>query len=306
MKANQGFDSWHNGGVTLTDDLQPLANYFVRFIEDYRQRGIPIWGVTPQNEPTAAVRYPGSLFIAPTEAQFVAQDLAPALTAAGLHTRIYGNDGGGSAALSYTQTLLGDPGASALSGIAWHCYGGNQFMNVIHEANPGVQQILSECSPGIIPYAAAEAAISGARNWASAILLWNLALDQTGNPVEAPNSGCTHCTGLVTIAQPSGSLRYTLGYYQLGQLSKFVLPGAVRIATERWVGDVSNRPPAHGYYTYGVSSGVDNVAFLNPNGTHVLIAYNGSTSRQRFAVSWHGQSFAYALSPRSTVTFTWR
>jgi glucosylceramidase len=38
----------------------------------------------------------------------------------------------------------------------------------------------------------------------------------------------------------------------------------------------------------------------------VLIAYNSGAHRFRFAVSWHGRSFAYTLAAGATVTFTWK
>jgi glucosylceramidase len=298
MKANVSFDDLAGRGAVLPGYYQPLADYFVRFIDAYRSEGVPIWGITPENEPNAYSAFPASALAAQNEAVFVARNLVPALAAARLYPRIYGNETGGN--VSYAQTLLASPGASDLSGLAWHCYGGEQAMSTIHETHPGIQELMTECSPGIIPYKAAEAAISGARNWASTIVLWNLALDPAGGPVQPPNTGCGGCTGLLRISERTHTLGYTLSYYQLGQLSKFVQRGALRIGTERWVSDFGT---ASGY---GVTEGLDNVAFLNPNGTRVLIAYNHSAHPFRFAASWHGSSFAYTLAAGATVTFTWK
>jgi glucosylceramidase len=299
MKINQSLDDVDWGGAVFSSDYQPLADYFVKFIQAYQSQGVPIWGITPENEPEASTTYPGSLMGPQDEIRFITQNLAPSLAAAGLQTRIYGSDN--VALLPYAQALLASPAAGSLSGIAWHCYGGEQVMGVLHEIYPAVQQIMTECSPGIIPYQAAEAAISGARNWASTIALWNLALDPSGGPVQAPNSGCPGCTGLLTISEQTHTVRYSLSYYQLGQLSKFVAPGAVRIGSDRWVSEFRT-----GAGAYGVTPGLDNVAFLNPGGTRVLIAYDNSGRPARFAVAWHGREFAYALAPRATVTFTWR
>lgn len=174
-------------------------------------------------------------------------------------------------------------------------------MSAIHDSHPTVQELMTECSPGIIPYGAAEAAISGTRNWASAVVLWNLALDPSGGPVQPPNSGCVQCTGLLTISERTQTVNYSLNYYQLGQLSRFVQRGAVRIGSERWVTEFK---AASG--PYGVTPGLDDVAFLNPDGTRVLVAYNNSTRRLRFAADWHGRSFAYTLAAGATVTFTWK
>jgi glucosylceramidase len=51
---------------------------------------------------------------------------------------------------------------------------------------------------------------------------------------------------------------------------------------------------------------VDNVAFVNPDGSKVLVATNTSDTTRRFVVSWHGGAFRYSLTSRASVTFTWR
>ncbi len=299
MKADLAFDDLRGSGAVLNRYYQSLADYFVKFIQAYRSQGVPIWGITPENEPDAFSAFPASYMAPQNEATFVGQNLAPALAAAGLYPRIYGNETGGH--LSYAQTLLQSPGAADLSGLAWHCYGGEQAMSLVHETNPAIQELMTECSPGIIPYSSVEAAISGTRNWASVILLWNMALDPSGGPVQRPNSGCGGCSGLLRISERTHTLGYNPSYYQLGQLSKFVQRGAVRIDTERWVSDF-NTLAGH----YGVTPGLDNVAFLNPDGTRVLIAYNSGAHAFSFAAKWHGRSFTYTLAAGATVTFTWK
>jgi glucosylceramidase len=221
------------------------------------------------------------------------------LSAAGLAPKIYGVDRG--AALSYAQALLSSPAAPALSGIAWHCYGGLGTLAALAQLAPTVDQIVSECSPGIIPYSPAEVGISSTRNGASAVALWNLALDPAGGPVQAPNYSCLGCTGIVTVSEQTHAATLTSGFYQFGQLSKFIQPGAVRIGSERFVTDF--RLPTG---AYGVTPGLDDVAFLNPDGSKVLVAYNGGTAASRFAVAWHGRAFNYTLQRGATVTFVWR
>jgi glucosylceramidase len=187
-----------------------------------------------------------------------------------------------------------------LSGIAWHCYGGLGGLAALAQAYPTVDQIVSECSPGIIPYAPAEVGISATRNGATAVALWNLALDPAGGPVQRPNYGCSGCTGVITVNEVTHTATLGANFYQFGQLSKFVAPGAVRIGSERFVSDYQ-LPTG-----YGVTPGLDDVAFVNPDGSKVLIAYNNSTGPIRFAVDWHRRSFGYTLPTRATVTFTWR
>jgi glucosylceramidase len=183
--------------------------------------------------------------------------------------------------------------------MAFHCYGGQQGMSAFHQQFTAMQELMTECSPGIIPYAPAEAAIDAVRNWSSSVDFWNVALNQNGGPVQAPNSGCRSCVGLVTVNKRTGAVSYNQSYYQLGQLSRFVQRGAVRIGTPRWVHDYRDSR------WYHVSAGLDNVAFLNPNGSRVLVAYNNSPAAISFGVGWNGKKFDYTLGARATVTFVW-
>jgi glucosylceramidase len=300
MKVNGAFDNSLGQGGLLPAYYKPFANYFVRFIQAYAADGVRIDAITPQNEPTGAAPFPGMQLDEPAEETFISQYLVPALTEAGLHPRIYGHDNGGTG-LPYARALLSGPARGALSGIAWHCYGGLHFMSALHQEFPSVEQLVSECSPGIIPHAPVEVAIDATRNWASAVALWNLALDPAGGPVQPPNWGCNGCTGLVTVSEQTHKATYRLDYYQFGQVSKFVQPGAVRIASPRFVSDYRTDTGA-----YGVTPGLDNVAFLNPNGTKVVVVYNNSPVRRSFAIAWHGKYISYTLARFATVTFQWR
>jgi glucosylceramidase len=299
MKANDAFDNLYGAGWLLPRNDAALANYFVRFLRAYRQAGVPIDAVTAQNEPLSGTAYPGSDLPAFPEGSLIFSHLQPALNRAGLRTKIYGVDGGNN--LGYAWSLLSTAARRVLSGIAWHCYGGMGAASSLHQAYPYLDQIVSECSPGIIPYSGAEAAISATRNWASAVALWNLALDPAHGPVQAPNSGCGGCTGVVTVSEQTHRAYLGANYYQLGQLSKYVQPGAVRIASDRFAADFRTLTGG-----YGVTPGLDDVAFLNPDASKVLVATNTSPARIRFAVAWHGLAIRYALAPGATVTFTWK
>ncbi len=298
MKANAAFDNLHDRGTLAPGSFGALANYFVKFIEAYAAAGVPISAITPQNEPGAVVPYPGLSLPEPDEAKFIASYLAPALSAAGLRTKVYGVDTG--AALPYAQALLASPAAAYLSGIAWHCYGGLGTLAALAQLAPAVDQIVSECSPGIIPYSSAEVGISATRNGASAVALWNLALDPEGGPVQQPNVACRGCAGVVTVSEQAHHARLGSNFYQLGQLSKFVQRGAIRIGSERFVTDFRLASGA-----YGVTPGLDDVAFLNPDGGKVLVAHNGGRTPARFAVAWRARAFTYTLQPGATVTFIW-
>ena len=312
MKANDALGNTGSAGGLLPSAYGVLAQYLVRFLQAYAEAGVPVTAVVPQNEPSVPARYPGLELGEQQETAFVTQDLRPALAAAGLSTSVFGWDlswgplGAADPLIAATGAAAprapGQP-APALTGLAWHCYFGSpSVMSRAHDEAPAMQQIVDECSPGpgtVLP--TSELLIASLRNWASAVALWNLALDPAGQPVQPPNTGCPGCTGVVTITESTGTYTLSRDFYELGQLSRFVAPGAVRISSPHFV-------------TYGlgprhkplVSPGLDDVAFENPDRSKVLLAYDDSPAPVTFAVAWRGSSFTATIPAGATTTFVWR
>ena len=301
MKANSGLDNVGHAGTLLPSDYGPFAQYFVRFIQSYAANGIRISAITPQNEPGVPSSYPGMEFPDQAEADFVAHYLRPALTSAGLNPQIFGWDLSWGP-LTATSALIGGAG-TALSGIAWHCYFGTPtMMSGLHAFAPALDQVVDECStPTRDDFPTPEILLSAFRNWASAVAVWNVALDPQGGPVQPPNPSCTGCTGLVTINPQTGSVFPSADYYELGQVSKYVKPAAVRIGSEHFV---SYQLTTN--YQTTVTSGVDDVAFQNPDGTKVLVLYNNSTASSRISVEWNKRYLTCRLPAHATTTLTWQ
>ncbi len=301
MKTNDRLDNIAHSGELLPDAYKPFAAYLVKFLEAYRKQGVPITAITPQNEPTQDTGYPGLEFPEPDEAYFITRFLAPALRTARLHTALYGSDFGWSLpSAPYAFALASGPAGRDLTGIAWHCYFGDpNVMSRMHARSPALEEIMDECSTGLTPNPVSEVMLGSIRNWASAVVLWNLALDPSGGPVQPPNGGCHGCTGIVTINPRTHAVSLGLSYYQLGQLSAFVQPGAVRVYSNHFV-----------TYRFKLgedfaSPGLDDAAFVNPDGSRVLVAYANTLTPQRFTVEWDGRGFTYTLAPGAMATFIW-
>jgi glucosylceramidase len=299
MKTNGRLDDLNHQGTLLASSYGPLANYFVRVLQSYAAHGVPINAVAPENEPRAASAFPAMYFPEPNEAQWLSQNLAPALAAAHFSPKVYGSDTSWQLE-NYADSLAASPARAILSGIAWHCYGGiPTVMTNLHRRAAGLDQIVTECAPNLGHYAVPEIAIGAMRNWASEVTLWNIATDPAGGPVEAPNSGCHGCRGLVTINESTHQVTFNPDYYELGQIGAFLQSGAWRISSNNFVG---YHPQASGSWA---TSGLDDVAFRNPDGSRMLVVYDNSKSSTRFAVAWRGRNFTYSLTSGATVTFRW-
>jgi glucosylceramidase len=290
MKTNGSMFGTSNGhiGTLIPSDYGPLAQYFVKFIQAYQAQGIPIYAITPQNEPGYAPdNYPGMFFSAGDESNFIKNYLSPALNAANLHPRIIPYDHNWDDP-NYAKTLLSDPVTNSdIAGISWHCYAGSPtVMSTIHTLYPTKDVYETECATGasVTPIDTIDLLMQSVQNWAKTVELWNIALDANHGP---HNGGCPDCLGVVTANPDTGNGIYSHDYYLIGQFSKFVVPGAYHI----------------GANTLGR---LTDVAFKNPDGSKVVVAYNNDFHSRTLKVRWNGsQSFTYTLPVGAVVTFKW-
>jgi O-glycosyl hydrolase len=312
MKTNDsmaGVSPTGGVGTLRPDAYEPLARYFVRFIQAYRRAGIPIWAVTPQNEPVQPTAdYPGMILSAQQEATFVHDYLAPALRAAHLDTRIYGYDNSYVGSEPYVGGLMAGPAAQDLDGVAYHCYfGAPESMSAVHSLYPKLDAIEDECSTGISVLSPIQVIVRSVNNWASTVLMWNAALDPSGGP--KMGSGCLSCIGVTTVDTASNSAKPTGDYWQLGHAGKFVQRGARRIQAT-----VSPDPGSCGDSPV---CGLEVSAFQNPDGSIAVVATNSGQDATFKVTRPDGQGFTYSLpgqqGPEGTdnsadaavATFTW-
>jgi hypothetical protein len=175
-----------------------------------------------------------------------------------------------------------------VAGIAWHGYGGNAgVMTALANEYPSKGNYETEHSGGtwvsdqlVTDF---EEIIHVMRSWGRSFVKWNLAGDQNDGPHDG---GCGTCTPLVTVNTTSHAASYTIDFYTLGHFSRFVLPGAFCVYS-------------------GNAAGIITAAFLNPDGSKALVAFNDSQTSIAFSVQWGGQSFSYTLPSYAAATFTW-
>jgi glucosylceramidase len=302
-------------GGRLIDDprvYRAYARYFVEFVEAYRRAGVPIDALTLQNEPQNRTPsdYPG-MDLRDTEEARLVKLVGPALRRAGLHVKLLGydhnwalhpNDGGppdDPANPHYAQSLLDDPGAREwLAGTAFHCYSGDpDQQSVLHDAYPDKAIYFTECSgtqsgnpattfPDTLHWHTRYLTVGAVRNWAKTVITWNLALDPAGGP---HHGGCDTCFGVVTVDPASGRATPTADWYALGHVTRFLRPGAVRVAST-------------------VDGTIQDVAFRNPDGSLVLLVVNDDwgTGSQRFNVRAGRRAFSAELPAGAVATFTLR
>jgi glucosylceramidase len=243
MKDNN--DMAH-GGKLKPEFYQPWANYYVKFIQAYQNEGIPVWGISVQNEPMATQRWESCVFTAEEERDFLKNYLGPTMHKEGLgDKKIIVWDHNRDLMVQRANTIFDDPEASKYAwGIGFHWYeswsgGTEMYENVgrVHEAWPDKNIMFTEgCAEsfktdGYYSWSLGErygrSMINDFNNGTVGWTDWNILLDETGGPNHVQN----FCFAPVHADTRTGDLIYTNAYYYIGHFSKFIRPGAKRISS---------------------------------------------------------------------------
>lgn len=281
-------------GSLREDAYAPFATYLRRTIEDFAAQIGPIDYLSIQNEPDFEPDdYPGMRLSPAQRARIIGDHLGPELTRAGLGTRILDWDHNWDQPAQPLAVLADARPARHVAGVAWHCYGGDvAAQSQVRDQHPGKDVFFTECSggewskpwPDSWAWTMRNLVIGSTRNWARGVLMWNLALDEQSGP---HLGGCGNCRGVVTIDSRTGEVTRNPEYYAFGHASRFVAVGARRIASD------------------SRKDGIETVAFANPDGSRMLLAFNAGKA-EAFTVASEGRHFAYALPPGAAATFRWR
>jgi glucosylceramidase len=270
-----------HGGKLLPEFFQSWATYYTKFIKSYEKAGIPVWGITVQNEPMAVQKWESCIYYAEDERDFLKNYLGPTMEKEGLgDKKIIVWDHNRDLIAQRARVILDDPDAAKyVWGMGFHWYedwsGGTQMfsnLGIVHETYPGTNLLFTEGSNGDFDTARyydwslaeryGEAMINDFNNGACGWTDWNILLDETGGPNHIGN----FCFAPVHGNTKTGELIFTPAYYYIGHFSKFIRPGAKRIVS------TASR------------SQLITTGFINEDGSVVIIVMNQSTIEARYVL----------------------
>ncbi len=291
MKDN---GSMLHGGKLMPEYYESWARYYGKFIHAYEQQGIPIWGLTVQNEPLASQTWESCIYTGEEERDFIKNYLGPALWKDGFKDKkILIWDHNRSLMYDRASVVLDDPAAARyVWGVGFHWYVGDNFDNVkrVKEAYPQTHLLFTEGCNG--PFDAAkindwkwgeiyaQSMVNDFNNGAEGWTDWNVLLDEKGGPNHVQN----YCFAPIHADTKTGELTYQNAYYYIGHFSKFIRPGAKRIIS---------------------SSSTDRLlttAFLNPDGKIAVVVLNLSGQAQPFSLWSAGKAAKTTSPPHSIIT----
>jgi glucosylceramidase len=234
------------GGSLLPEYYESWALYYAKFIKAYEAEGMPVWGLTIQNEPMAVQTWESCVYTAEQERDFLKNHLGPILEKEGLGDKnIVVWDHNRDLISHRANTIFGDPEAAKYAwGIGFHWYepwaGGEPMwdnLKNVKESFPDKELLFTEgCVEKFLEtdyqrWSNAERYgksmindfNSGTVGWTD----WNILLDHTGGPNHVGN----YCFAPIHADTRTNELIYTPSYYYIGHFSKFIRPDARRVST---------------------------------------------------------------------------
>lgn len=299
------YDSW-TGGQLNPIYYEDYARYFVLWIQAMQQAGVPIYCITPQNEPLNRGNS-ASLFMGWKEQQaFVKQALGPALRKAALPVKIYAFDH------NYNYDDMPDQqqyplhiyvdaeAARFFAGAAYHNYGGrpSELLRIQREA-PDKELVFSEASIGTwnngrdleksLLRDVEQLGLATVNGWCRGSVVWNLMLDNDRGPHRGEGA-CATCYGVVDIDNTDyTTITRNSHFYAMAHMSVAAKPGAYRIAS-------SDK----------AVEGLTYAAFINPDGSYGLVVSNRGEAQQ-VNVTLNGNAvFVADLPARAVVSYSWK
>ncbi len=293
-----------NGEMLHGGKLKPEYNdmwalYYTKFVKAYEKEGVPVWGISVQNEPMATQKWESCIYTAEEERDFLKKHLGPTMEKEGLKDKkIIVWDHNRDMIYQRARTYFNDPEAAKyIWGIGFHWYedwsGGTPMydnLRRVYEAYPDKNIFFTEgCAESfdakrynawVLGEEYGRSMINDFNNGMVGFTDWNILLDETGGPNHVQN----FCFAPVHGDTKTGQLIYTNAYYYIGHFSKFIKPGAKRIIA------AASR------------SQLLTTAFVNPDGKVVVIVMNQGATKVPYSLWVNGKAAATEALPHSIST----
>ena len=294
MKTN---GDMNHGGKLKPEYREMWARYIAHFVKEYEKLGIKISKITVQNEPEATQTWDSCRYTAKEEAEYVRDYLGPVLKEEGLgDVEIYIWDHNKEIIFERTRDILNDEKAAEyIAGVGFHWYTGDHFEGVkmVGERYPDKKLLFTE---GCVEYSrfADSNEIYKAEMYAHDIIGninagmhgymdWNMILDEKGGPNHVGN----YCAAPIMCDTVNKTYEKRLTYYYIGHLSKYVNPGAVRVAATRY------------------SDSFEACAFVNPDSERVVVILNKGDKKINIVLREYEHSKEFCMEPHTIMTLVY-
>lgn len=290
------------GGYMREKYLECYAEYFVKYIKAYAAEGIPIYAVTPQNEPQTAQNghMPACVWHPDIEARFIGI-LRKKLDSNGLKTKIWCHDHNFYDAVCRVDWYLSEYTelSRECDGIAFHYYEGSiEQTAFLKDKYPELSLHFTEGGPRLYDNYDTDwckwglMMIKALNHRYSSFTGWNLMLDETGGP----NIGPFYCGGLVTRNSLDGTLSYS------GQYKAFRHFSDITATSEIYPLNISGEGKGMFGYPNADRFNADGCVVENGDGSTELIIVNPTGHKLQLQYNHNGELYYIELLPETLAT----
>ena len=296
MKTNK---EMLHGGKLNANFAQSWATYFTKFVKAYEKEGIPVWGITLQNEPMATQKWESCIFTAEEERDFLKNYLGPTMAKQGLGSKkIIVWDHNRDLMVHRANVIFDDPAAAKYAwGMGFHWYeswsGGQEMYNnvgIVNTTYPTKNLLFTEgCAESFksdrmsswdLGERYGRSMINDFNNGSVGWTDWNILLDENGGPNHVGN----FCFAPMHANVQNGELMYTNSYFYIGHFSKFIRPGAKRVQS------ASSRSP------------LLTTSFKNADGSLVTVVMNQTDQKITYNYCIGGTAAVIMILPHAIQT----
>jgi glucosylceramidase len=265
--------------------LKAYALYLSKFVQASRKEGIKLSTLCVQNEIVYSPHWSSCTWRAEDLAYFIRSALGPQFKKDSLSTQIWLGTVNG-ADPNYMRTVLNDKEAAKYIvgvGVQWDA---KKAIPAITKEYPQYRymQTESECGNGEKNWKSAEYTWSLMNHYlnsgVNSYMYWNMVLDPSGKSTWDWVQNM-----LISVDKTTKAVVYYPEYYIMKHLSHFVQSGAYRLKT---------------------SGGKDHLAFVNPDGTTVLVLVNTTEAEKKFSVVVADKTLEVTVKAKSFNTFSWK
>ncbi len=290
MKSN---GSRFNGGSLLPEFHGIWADYLCQYARAYQELGFTVRLLGVQNEPNASQTWDSCRYSPQEEHDFINDHLFPCLMEHGLGTtRISIWDHNRDRMVDRTRAVCTGPVRSMVGAVAFHWYSGDHFESVglIRELFPELLLVFTE---GCVEYKHfsqsaqlehglryAHQIVGDLNHGAHAWLDWNLVLDSDGGPNHVGNN----CDAPILASILTGTYEKRASFYFIGHFSRYIHPGAIRLAHSRFTQDL------------GIT------AWRNSDGEVVVVVLNETERTIQFSLRYQYSRIPCIAKPKSILT----
>lgn len=290
MKTN---NNMCHGGKLKENYKKLWAQYICKYIQEYAKEGIKIDYITVQNEPDATQIWESCLYTADEEADFALNYLLEEINKNKLDTKVMIWDHNKERVYLRAKKIFSKDKDNKIAGIAYHYYSGDHFENLelVREKYPEKLLIHTEGCTGISPNRCkrqvpnaeiyAHDIIGDLNAGENAYIDWSILLDYFGGPNHVHN----YCNSPVMAYITGKDYKKNASYYYIGHFSKFIKPGAKRIAFSKYTGNL------------------EVVSFKNFDNTLVIVVLNKTDKSEKINLVLNGKCHPDIIQKHSIVTY---